>query len=572
MDTFTPQVDVVGGSLALTAFIALLPILVFFILVGGLRLRSHWAAALALFVACFIATVAFKMPLDMVFASGTMGLTFGILPIGVIIISAVWLHRLTCASGREKDLTAIFAVVAGGDLRVQALLISLCFGGILEGLAGFGVPVAVVIALLLSLGFSPFRSAVIALVANTAPVGYAAMGTPLLTAGAMMDGVHKLDNARQAASYLILLEPAIGLVMPFIILWLIHPGRRGLLQLWPLALAMGISEALGEWATVKFLSFELAGFLPSMITFVVVWVMAAIYRPKPPARFRAPARPPLSPRRVTLAVLPYVLVIIVLATGREFAPLAKLLERTDITVDWPGLSGRLNLIDGEPSPAAQMILHTLSQPGVMIFACGLIITIVYHFAARGEQRRAVAKAARQGIIEDGDQAAAAGKAAPSFGISSAVIELGCTFNSLKWSLLTILLVMAMAYIMNHSGMILSMGTLLARTGQWFIFVSPAIGWLGTAISGSSTSTSALFAGLQYTTALQAGMTPAFAVAANIAGSVIGKLIAPQSLAIAAGAIGQPEEEVTLMRAVLVWALGLLIFITALAALLFYVFL
>lgn len=531
---FVPDVTAIGDRLWLSALVAALPIVVFFVLVGAFRMRSHLSGLIALATGLIVAIAGFKLPVTMAISASLLGALKGLIPIIVIVIAAVWLHRLMQATGRETDLRKVFSAVGNGDLRIQTMLIALCFGGLVEGLSGFGVPVAIVTALLMGLGFKPLKAAVIALVANTSPVAYAAFGVPITTAAALMRGHHLNENAAEIAKYVSLTEPAVALAIPFVLIVLID--RQNFRQLFPLTLVMGLVEGLGQFLTLRFVSFELGGVLPPIVTFLVVWLMVLIYRPPIPEEFVTEKPTDLRIGRVALAVLPYSLVIAVLSLGRMVPLFAKTLSATDLQVSWPALAGKVASADNPQvaSHIGTVVIPTLSQPGILIAASAIITGIVFTV-----------------VNEKGQY---------PLGAKRIVKELGSAIFSMRFSAATILEVMALAYLMNISGMVLTIGTLLASTGTFFLVLSPLIGYLGTAISGSSTSANALFASLQETTALQIGLPGAFAVAVNTAGGVIGKLIAPQSLAIAAAAMGAPEKEIELLREVIRWSLGLLLFV------------
>lgn len=531
---FVPDVTAVGDRLWVSALVAALPIVVFFVLVGAFRMRSHLSGLIALATGLIVAIVGFKMPVTMAISASLLGALKGLIPIIVIVIAAVWLHRLMQATGRETDLRKVFSAVGNGDLRIQTMLIALCFGGLLEGLSGFGVPVAIVTALLMGLGFKPLKAAVIALVANTSPVAYAAFGVPITTAAALMSGHHINENAADIAKYVSLTEPAVALAIPFVLILLID--RKNFRQLFPLALVMGLVEGVGQFLTLRFISFELGGVLPPIVTFLVVWLMVLIYRPPIPEEFLTEKPTDLRIGRVAMAVLPYSLVIAVLSLGRMVPLFANTLSATDLQVSWPALAGKVASADNPQvaSHIGTVIIPIFSQPGILIAFSAIITGIAFSL-----------------LHEKGTY---------PLGAKRVLKELGAAIHSMRFSAATILEVMALAYLMNISGMVLTIGTLLASTGTFFLVLSPLIGYLGTAISGSSTSANALFASLQETTAVQIGLPGAFAVAVNTAGGVIGKLIAPQSLAIAAASMGAPEKEIELLREVIRWSLGLLLFV------------
>ncbi|MDD7540826.1 MAG: L-lactate permease [Mobiluncus porci] len=530
---FVPDVESVGGFLWLTALVATLPIVGFFALVGAMRMRSHLAGVIALVLGILLAIVAFRMPVDMALSAAALGALNGLIPIVIIVIAAVWLHKLMEATGREVDLQKVFSAVGSGDLRLQAMLIALCFGGLLEGLAGFGVPVAIVAALLMGLGFEPKKAAVIALVANTSPVAYAAFGVPITTAASLMTSGTPTENAADIATYVSVLEPGIAFVMPFMLTLLID--KNHFRQMFPLAFIMGVTEGAGQFLTLRFISFELGGVLPPIVTFLVIALLVRLYQPDTPEEFLTARPGDLRLDRVALAVMPYALVILVLSVGRLVPVVAGALSATDLRVAWPGLAGRVaSAVEPETATnTGNVVIPILSQPGVLIAVAAIVTGIVFTFANEG------------------------GKYA--LGWRRVLGELGAAIYSMRFSAATIVEVIALAYVMNISGMVLTIGTLLARTGIAFLVLSPMIGYLGTAVSGSATSANALFAALQETTALQIGLPGAFAVAVNTAGGVIGKLIAPQSLAIAAAAMGEPEKEGELLGEVIGWSLYLLLF-------------
>lgn len=530
---FVPNVEAVAGQLWATALVAVVPLIVFFALVGFWRMRSHLAGLWALVVGVLLAIVAFRMPVAMALSAAALGAENGLIPIVVIVIAAVWLHRLMQATGREEDLRKVFSAVGRGDLRLQAMLISLCFGGLLEGLAGFGVPVAIVAALLIGLGFEKQQAAIIALVANTSPVAYAAFGVPITTAAALLSGHSVSANAAEIALYVSLIEPTIAFVMPFALALLIDKDHFR--AMFPLAFVMGITEGVAQFLTLRYISFELGGVLPPIVTFLVMALLASIYRPKTPEEFQTEKPKDLRLSRVALAVMPYALVIAVLCVGRLVPTVAQLLDATDLHLRWPALAGKVASA-ADPSTATHtgnVVIPLLSQPGVLIALAAVVTGIIFT------------------ILNEGGRY--------PLGWRKILGELWKSVHSMRFSAATIVEVIALAYVMNISGMVLAIGTLLAHTGIGFLVLSPMIGYLGTAVSGSATSANALFAALQETTALQVGLPGAFAVAVNTAGGVIGKLIAPQSLAIAAATMGEPEKETDLLREVLGWSLYLLIF-------------
>lgn len=537
MNTFTPIYDPVGGSLALSALCGILPLLVFFVLLGVFKVKTHWCAIISLVVALVISIFGFKMPTTLALLSGSYGFVFGFFPILYIIIAAVWLYNLTEASGRSADVRAAFNVVGKGDQRVQGLLIAFSFCGLLEGLAGFGAPVAIVGAMMVTIGVPPVKAAIATIVGNAINVGFGAMAIPVTTAG-------KIGGAAptSVAAMMGHLTPYIAAFVPLLLL-LILDGLRGVKQLWPVALVSGFVTAGAHFWCASYFSYELTAVVAALLGFVATSLFLFVYRPNTPEDCRSEASSSLTPSRAVLALMPYWLVVIVFGVAKLWTfgvDLPALLKKTDIAFNWPGLYGNLLAGNGKPSSSAIFTLSTLSSPGTLIILTAIIVTIAYGLTSSG------------GLYE--------------FSIGRGFKTLGKTIYDLRIAILTISVVMALAYVMNFSGQTASIGAWLAGAGSAFAFVSPVLGWLGTAVAGSATSANALFANLQSTAAAQVGTNPALLLAANTIGGGIGKIVSPQNLAIAAGAVGEKDIEATLLKKVAPWSIGLLLVLCLLTGL------
>lgn len=518
---FTPTADALG-SLGLTAAAGLLPLLVFFALLGIFKLPTYVCGAGAVAVSIVVALM-YGIPGSMIAASATYGLVFGISPILLIVIAAVWLYQLTVTSGRARDVRAVFASVGKGDIRVQALLIGFSFCGLLEGLAGFGAPVAIVAAMLVSIGLPPIKAAIVTMVGNAINVGFGAMGIPTMTT-ARLGGESATDVAVQAS----LMTPLLAICVPFVLLYILD-GLRGIRQLWHLALIQGIATGVGHMIAARFISFELIAVLASLLAFLVLAAALTVITPTTPEDQASDAGelPPV--KNIVLGLLPYWLVVALFAVAKLWRigiDLPALASSTDLPIEWPGLYGRLLTDQGEPSSSAIYTLQWLSSPALVIALTALIVTAVY--AGMGDMR-----------VADG------------------FMTLGRTVREMSMAGLTICLVMILAYIMNFSGQTLAIGAALASTGAFFAVLSPVLGWLGTAVTGSATASGALFAGLQSTAALGTGVDPTLYVATNTIGSGLGKIVSPQNLAIAATAVGAKGSEPELLRKALPWSVGLL---------------
>src|SRR3954452_6477652 len=247
----------VAGSLTISALIALLPLIAIFILLGVMRLKAHWAGLAALGVAIVVAITAFQMPFQLALLSATEGWVFGLFPIMWIVFNALWVYQLTVISGRFVDLRESFNLISA-DPRVMAILIAFCFGALLEALAGFGAPVAITGAMLMAIAFSPFRAAAVVLLANTAPVAYGAIATPILTAGALT-GI----PADEIGAVVGRQPPVLALFVPLILVGMVD-GRRGIRQTWPVAVVCGVTFAVVQFLSSNYISVELTDIIASL--------------------------------------------------------------------------------------------------------------------------------------------------------------------------------------------------------------------------------------------------------------------------------------------------------------------
>jgi len=568
---FTQQLAPVAGSLTASALIALLPLITIFILLGVFRIRAHWAGLASLAVAVIVAISAFKMPVGLALLSGTEGAVFGLFPIMWIVFNALWVYQLTVVSGRFADLRESFNLISA-DPRIMAVLIAFCFGGLLEALAGFGAPVAITGVMLMAIGFSAFRAAAIVLLANTAPVAFGAIATPILTAAALTN-----IPASEIGAVVGRQTPVLALFVPLILVALVD-GRRGLRQTWPAALVCGVSFAIAQFVSSNFVSVELTDIIASLVAVGTTMAFLRVWQPSgteealsdlqaataeaedtpgagggtPAGRAggrsetasgpgrtggtsggSAVATPATSSRelttgRIMMALVPYIIVIAVFSIAKLLGPVKTFLVDTDVKIEWPGLHGNVLSAAGKPISSTIYNFQWLSSPGSLLVLCGILTAIIY--------RMSPAMAAREYVT---------------------------TAYKLRWAFLTVAAVLALAYVMNQSGQTLTIGNWIAATGAFFAFLSPVLGWLGTAVTGSDTSANALFATLQQAAAERAGLDPTLLVAANTSGGVVGKMISPQNLTIAATAVGIPGREGDLFRYLIRWSLGMILFMCVL---------
>jgi len=553
---FRQNLEAVGGSLMLSALIALLPLLAIFVLLGALRWKAHWAGLTSLGVAIVVAVLAFGMPVQLALLSATEGAVFGLFPIMWIVFNALWVYQLTVHSGRFEDLRASFSLISD-DPRIMGILIAFGFGGLLEALAGFGAPVAITGVMLMAIGFSPFRAAVVVLLANTAPVAFGAIATPILTAG-ILTGIPADDIGATVGRQ----TPVLALFVPLMLVFLVD-GRRGLRQTWPAAVVCGVTFAIAQFVSANYISVELTDIIAALVAIGATVAFLRVWKPQGTAEAlrdlraatdaehsagataatagggdsmptgrsgTAVASPPAPARdltggRIGMAILPYVIIIAVFSIARLWGPVKRFLTGTDVKVSWPGLDGNVIGTSGKPITSTVYTFPWLSSPGTLLLICGILVILVYRINPLAGAR-----------------------------------EYGATAFKLRFAFLTVASVLALAYVMNQSAQTLAIGAWIAGTGAFFAFLSPVLGWIGTAVTGSDTSANALFATLQQAAGEKAGLDPTLLVAANTSGGVVGKMISPQNLTIAATAVGILGREGELFRYLIKWSLGLLLFL------------
>ena len=536
--SFTPSTTAVGGNVFLTAAVGLLPLVAFFVLMGVFKVKTHWCALISLAASALIAVLVFGMPAPMAVLSGAQGLAMGFVPIIYIIIAAVWLYNLTETSGRSQDLKAVFNTIGKGDQRAQTLIVAFCFCGLLEGLAGFGAPVAIAAAMVATLGLPKLKAAVVVMVGNAINVGFGAMAIPTTTAGKL--GGEDPVTVATAMGHLTWVFCAF---IPLLLLFILD-GARGVKQLWPLAIVAGLATGVGHFFTPS-ISYELTAVLASLLGLAASYIFLLVWTPKTPEEYRSQVAADDAPdrERVILALLPYILVVVIIATTKLWTlgvNLDKAFKATDLPVKWPGVYGQLLNAKGEASKSAIYTLQTLSNPGTWIFLTAIIVTFIY--AARSVP----------------------GKFEMSVGKGFATLAKTC--YTLRMAILTIAAVMALAYVMNFSGQTSAIGAALAATGAAYAFLSPALGWVGTAVAGSATSAGALFANLQATAAQGAGLDPKILLAANTIGGGLGKIVSPQNLAIASTAVDAPGTDAEILKKAAPYSIGLLVVLGALVLL------
>ncbi|MGO4332480.1 lactate permease LctP family transporter [Cupriavidus sp. M-11] len=534
------------GSLWLSALAAALPILFFFLALAVLRMKGHMAAAITLALALGVAVFAYGMPVPQALASAGFGFAYGLWPIAWIIVTAVFLYKIVVKTG-QFDIIRASVLAITDDQRLQMLLIGFAFGAFLEGAAGFGAPVAITAALLVGLGFNPLYAAGLCLIANTAPVAFGAMGIPIIVAG-QVTGIDAMHIGAMAGRQL----PLLSLAVPF---WLVFimDGKRGVKETWPAALVTGASFSVTQYFTSNHIGPELPDITSALVSLVSLTLFLKVWQPRSASQ-RAAGAVAAGGGTAALARMggglaaggglrksagderrasPYSTA----QTIRAWAPFGIL---TAIVTVW-SLPSFKALFAGNGVLAATVLKFKVPALDQLVIKAAPIV-------AQPKAYEAVLKL---------DLLSAVGTAILLTALISAVllrmkprdalVTFGETVAELRRPILSIGLVLAFAFVANYSGMSSTLALLLAGTGGAFPFFSPFLGWLGVFLTGSDTSSNALFCSLQSTTAHQIGVSDTLLVAANTTGGVTGKMISPQSIAVACAATGLVGKESELFR-------------------------
>ncbi|WP_153126130.1 L-lactate permease [Peribacillus tepidiphilus] len=523
---FTPVMD----NLYVSALVALIPILYFFWALAVKRMKGYVAGLTTLLVALLVAIFAYGMPAGKAIMSASQGAVYGILPIGWIIITSVFLYKLTVKTG-QFDIIRNSVLSITEDRRLQALLVAFSFGAFLEGAAGFGAPVAISAALLVGLGFNPLYAAGLCLIANTAPVAFGAIGIPIIAVEGPT-GIPAMEISKMVGRQL----PFLSVFIPFYLI-IIMAGWKRTMEVMPAILVSGVSFALTQYLSSNFLGPELPDILSALVSLFALAIFLKFWKPKNIYRFasesEAAATAESAPKTYTggqifKAWSPFLVLTatislwgipqIKLALQGHYEGTNAILKAVNsighsltFVPEVPGLNNLILNGQGQPIPAVYK-LELLAAAGTAILIAALITKFIVNISFKDW-----------------------------------FITFGETINELKFPIITIASVVAFAYVTNASGMSTTLGMTLAKTGALFPFFSPFLGWLGVFITGSDTSANLLFGNLQKITATSVGMDPILAVAANSSGGVTGKMISPQSIAVACAAVGLAGKESDLFR-------------------------
>lgn len=517
------------GNIWLSSLIALIPIIFFFLALAVFRMKGSVAGTITVILALLVSLFSYQMPAVMAFASMIYGFFYGLWPIAWIIIGAVFLYKISVKTG-QFDIIRSSILSITEDQRLQMLFVGFAFGTFLEGAAGFGAPVAITAALLVGLGFKPLYAAGLCLIVNTAPVAFGAMGIPIIVAG-QVSGVDTMEISQMVGRQL-------PFMVPIVLFWImaIMDGWRGVKETWPAVIVGGGSFALAQYLTSNFVGPELPDITAAIASLVSLTILLKFWQPKHIFRFAdqdanvdksaaqqlaAQKQQKYSIAQIAKAWSPFA-ILTAMVTIWSIKPFKDLFAKDGalhdlvISIKVPYLH---QLIQKMPPVVPEIKDYDaiykfdwISATGTAIFIAA-IITIIFL------------------------------KMKPK----AAVITFGETLNELKVPIYSIGMVLAFAFIANYSGMSATLALALAHTGQAFTFFSPFLGWIGVFLTGSDTSANALFSALQATTAQQIGVPEVLLVAANTSGGVTGKMISPQSIAIACAAVGLVGKESDLFR-------------------------
>ncbi|MGN6331175.1 MAG: L-lactate permease [Motilibacteraceae bacterium] len=582
--------DPVSGSLFLTSIFAALPLIALFLLLGVLRMRAWLAAVISLVVAIVVAVVIYPMPVGQALLATSEGAAFGFFPILWIVINAIWVYNMTVASGHFDVLRRSFARISD-DQRIQAVIIAFCFGALLEALAGFGTPVAITSVMLIALGFRPLKAATVALVANTAPVAFGALAVPITT----LSTVTALPE-HTLASMVGRQTPILAVFVPMALVFIVDKGR-GVRETLPATLVCGLVFAIAQYVTSNFISTQLTDIVASLAGALSVVLLLRVWQPanayieseedvdvRAPARARVatttavgadtvttdggatrgggtatgtgegfhgvpaagsdhPVGPGVgdvdelaardaqahdTPAEVARAYAPY-LIIIALFVITQLPGIKDAFDAPTRTFHWPGLN--LESAAGKPLSSVKFKLNWLSAAGTLMIIAGLISIPILRISP-----------------------------------VRALKVYFATYKQLAAAIITVMAVLALAYVMNASGETATLGKWMAGAGGAFAIISPILGWLGVAVTGSDTSSNSLFGALQVAAAKSTGLDQVLLAGANSSGGVLGKMVSPQNLAIAAAAVGMSGREGDIFRKVFGWSIVFLVFMCILVAL------
>lgn len=515
------------GSIWLSALLAFLPIFCFLICLLVFKLKGYQAGFITVIVASVVAFYAYGMPFSLIGASFVQGFAQGMWPIAWIIIAAIFLYKLSVKSGSfEVIKESVMSITP--DHRIQVILIGFCFGSFLEGAIGFGGPVAITAALLVGLGLKPLHAAGLCLIANTAPVAFGAVGIPIIAMSNLV-GVEQYEISAMVGRMLV----PLSLSVPFFIVFLMD-GVKGVKETFPAVLVAALSFTITQFISSNYLGAELPDIVSAVVSLVCTTIFLKFWSPK--NIFRLDDLTDFSHHtqlefgKVFKAWLPFILLIVCIIVWTQ--PWFKAFFDKGAVFDYTKVALSFNNIEGSIVDSAGKALSLNMDINLIALQAGtaiLVAALLTIFFLR----------IKSNIVEE---------------------ALGDTLKEMAMPCITIGLVVAFAFIAKNSGMSTTLGTAFATTGDAFSFFSPVIGWIGVFLTGSDTSANLLFGPLQQAAATSLAVPEALFLAANSVGGVVGKMISPQSIAIACAAVGLVGKESDLFKFTLKYSVGFIILI------------
>lgn len=518
-----------------SALVAAIPLFILFYMLAVKRAKGHVAAFLGTTSAIVLAIAVWGMPVSLAASATLYGAAYGLFPIVWIVITAVWVYNMTVESGEFEIIKDSLARLTD-DRRLQAIFIAFAFGSFIEGTAGFGTPVAITASMLVGLGFNPLYAAGICLIANTAPVAFGAIGIPIIVAG-QVTGLDTMHISQIVGRQL----PFLSVIVP---MWLCVTmcGFKRAMEVLPAVAVAGVCFAGSQFVFSNYHGPTLPDIMSAIVTIIGLVLLLRVWKPATTWRFPGEAEVELSAVSqysagdVIRAWMPYIiLAVMVFFWGLD--GVKKVLDGIfSVSVDWPGLHNLIEKtapIAAKNAPyAAKYKLNLISAGGTAILLSGLLAVPVM----------------------------------PKYGFDKAIACLFRTFYQLRFPVVTIAMILGLAQIMNYSGMSSTLDIAFTKTGWLFPFFAPLLGWLGVFLTGSDTSSNALFGGMQRATAEAVGVDPHLTVAANSSGGVTGKMISPQSISAATASTNMVGQEGSLFRFTLGHSIAMTLFVCVLTLL------
>jgi lactate permease len=481
----------VGDSLGLSFLVAILPIATVLILLGVLK-RPAWQAALAgLIVGLIIAIAVWGLPAPIAFAAASNGAVFALWPVMWIVITALFVYNIAVSSGRFDAFRAWIIMHLPNDRRIVLIVIAFCFGALLEGIAGFGTPVAITSSLLIMCGFPALEAIVFVLIFNTTPVAFGALGTPITVLGAVT-GLPAHELGQMVGRQL----PIMAAMLPFYVMGL-YGGWRSIRSLWPVLAVAGLSFGLAQFGASNYLDYTLTDVFAALSSLAATLLFLQVWRPAPDPEFVIDHKSAEAPNPAFKDVpawqgwMPWLVVTVVVIVWTYF----KVAPMGQHAIPWPGLDKAVSITLYKDKPYAAVWSFQPLATGTAILVAALIVAVLVRIS-----------------------------------VSELVQCFVRTIRQIWQAVVTVMFIVALAYVMNYSGLAYSIGLAVASTGHWFVLFSPFLGWIAVFLSGSDTSGNALFGNLQTVAARQLNLNPLLFAATNSSGGVLGKMISPQNIA------------------------------------------